>query len=120
MIKALLRKVGVIAPVDPGVRVGHPRDPRWSSVRAIHLARNPVCMACGSNDSLNVHHCLPYHLYPELELDKHNLITLCESNSHNCHLTFGHGLDWKAYNHNVREDSAHIRAMIAGRLYKAA
>jgi predicted HNH restriction endonuclease len=61
-----------------------------------------------------VHHKRPVHLFPELELDPANLITLCEPQ--NCHYLIGHCLSWKAYNPSVEEDAAHVREMIASRL----
>lgn len=53
-----------------------------------------------------MHHILPYHLYPDLELDLDNLITLCEKPGHDCHFTFGHLHDWYSFNRLVRADAA--------------
>lgn len=44
---------------------------------------------------------LPYHVYPELELDPDNLITLC-SRLH-CHYCWGHRYDWRDHDPDVRE-----------------
>jgi hypothetical protein len=57
---------------------------------------------------LNVHHVLPFHLKPELELDPSNLITLCSSLDKNCHLDIGHGDNFRAYNASVREYALRI------------
>jgi len=81
-----------------------PRSSQWKKTRASHLELNGMCLACGGRVSLEVHHLMPYHLVPELELDPNNLITLCESASH-CHWTFGHLLNWRSYNPNAKADA---------------
>ena len=79
------------APTAPATLLGrvpdeHPsRDSRWPAVRALHLKREPVCRACGTKEALEVHHRLPFHTHPDLELDDGrdgtgrdgNLLTLC-------------------------------------------
>lgn len=112
MIGKLLQAVG-LAKVDAGAELGRKRDPKWDSVRNAFV-KGKVCAACGRKDKLNVHHCKPFHLFPELELDPTNLIVLCEAGT-SCHLLFGHCLNWKDWNFEVREDAAHCRAMIAAR-----
>jgi 5-methylcytosine-specific restriction protein A len=82
------------------------RDPHWPSVERAHLKLFPTCAACGSKKLLNVHHILPFHLWPELELVEKNLITLCESPAHNCHLIFGHLLNWASWNTDVVAEAA--------------
>jgi 5-methylcytosine-specific restriction protein A len=84
--------------------LGVPRSGRWPNVRKQHLIAKPTCAACGCDRNLQVHHCVPFHLDEEKELDPNNLITLCEE--HNCHLIFGHLYNWHSYNINVREDAA--------------
>lgn len=81
------------------------RSPQWGAVRARHLEQFPTCAVCERNAMLNVHHIKPYHLYPELELEPGNLVTLCEWPSLNCHLFVGHLLSWKLYNPNVIADA---------------
>ena len=81
-----------------------PRSSQWKKTRASHLEANGMCLACGGRVSLEVHHLMPYHLAPELELDPNNLFTLCESASH-CHWTFGHLLNWRSYNENAKADA---------------
>lgn len=78
-----------------------PRSSRWSTVRDAFVKAHPACAACGSKDNLNVHHIRPYHVYPELELDRSNLIVLCEGPVVNCHFLFGHMRNWKSWNPNV-------------------
>lgn len=114
-----------VAPVDPpaAVAVGSTqRSPHWDAVRDAHIAKHPACEACGSPDDLAVHHVKPFHLYPQLELDPNNLISLCSSDrtpdngikSLNCHLHIGHRCAdgrgrWTCENPNVRKDAAAMR-----------
>lgn len=85
---------------------GAPRSGRWPRVRREHLARNPACIACGRTTGVEVHHVVPFHERPELELDPANLVTL---SADHCHFVFGHGLDWRTANPRVREDAAAFR-----------
>lgn len=90
--------------------VGRPRrSPRWNKVKAMHLAMEPTCAACGGEVRLQVHHIKPYHLQPELELDLSNLVTLCMG-PNECHLHVGHGDDFKAYNPDVLYDAHDVLA----------
>ena len=57
---------------------GSKRSSKWPKVRKDYLKLNPECAACGGKTSLNVHHILPYHIRPDLELEPSNLLTLCE------------------------------------------
>lgn len=86
------------------------RSGRWPSVRATHLKRQPKCIACGRDKDLEVHHVMPYHLDPALELDDGNLVTLCADP---CHLVFGHCLSWQRWNPAVREDCAAFAKRLA-------
>lgn len=81
------------------------RSPKWSSVRKQHLLKQPQCQACGKTHKLEVHHIIPVHLDPSKELDLDNLITLCDNN---CHLTFGHLMDYKSWNKDVIQDVANF------------
>lgn len=93
------------------------RSGKWPAVRRRHLAEHPSCIACGTAENLEVHHLLPVHLFPEKELEPSNLVTLCESPSHNCHLLFGHGLCWSAYNEKCVELSASTLYCVKFRTY---
>jgi 5-methylcytosine-specific restriction enzyme A len=77
------------------------RSPKWSKVRKEHLDKFPSCAACGRGSKLEVHHKIPVHINPELELDSNNLMTLCDDP---CHLVFGHLLNYKSYNKSVEND----------------
>lgn len=96
---------------EPGVFSSSPRSPRWPSVRNRFLRKHPRCEACGSADRINVHHIVPFHERPDLELVEENLITLCFDH----HLRVGHacrdgGSSWsRCSNPNVREDATRIR-----------
>ncbi|GHO66939.1 hypothetical protein KSC_058310 [Ktedonobacter sp. SOSP1-52] len=95
---------------DPGARIanqyGKARSPEWPRVAHEHLSHEPACVVCGHRGKgLQVHHIKPFHLYPELELDPNNLITLCEIKGRTHHLLIGHLDDWESYNKSVREDT---------------
>lgn len=82
------------------------RSPNWESTRKQHLISEPFCAACGNTKNLQVHHIKPFHVYPELELEKSNLITLCEEKGDSgCHLKVGHLGNWKYINPNVIKDA---------------
>lgn len=90
------------------------RSTHWPSVRNQFLKQNPTCLACGSTQNLNVHHIIPFHINPKLELNHNNLITLCRQH----HLTLGHDTDgplgplkpnWSAFNKNVKADALALR-----------
>ena len=95
----------------------HKRSPAWSKVEHAYKASNPSCACCGSQKRLQVHHCKPFHLHPELELDPTNFITLCEAgtNGINCHLLVGHLGNFKSVNLSVAEDAASWNTKITGR-----
>lgn len=84
------------------------RSDHWPKVRLEHLEKEPVCAVCGGSEHLEVHHRLPFHLHPELELDPTNLITLCEAGHGgiNCHLAIGHLGNFHSFNADVIADSA--------------
>lgn len=81
------------------------RSPKWSQFRKEFLKKHPACEACGTTSKLDVHHILPFHVYPNLELSEGNCIVLCRTGG-SCHLTFGHLQDWESWNTRVREDAA--------------
>ena len=89
------------------VPAGRKRSKKWRKVRQAHLKKYPQCVVCGSRDKKRnqVHHIIPFHIKPELELDESNLITLCESSRKNCHFQFGHLYSWRSYNTDVVKDT---------------
>lgn len=95
---------------DHGQRIaqmhGHARSPLWAGVAKAHRLLEPGCVVCGYKGSkVQVHHIKPFHLNPLLELDPHNLITLCEARGREHHLLLGHLDNWESYNVHIREDA---------------
>lgn len=88
---------------DAAVGTEMARSSKWPHVEKLHLKLEPTCAACGSSKKLNVHHKKPFHLFPEMELDLNNLITLCMDKE--CHINIGHGGNFKDYNPDVQQDS---------------
>lgn len=85
---------------------GSPRSGKWPRVRKEHLEREPLCVACGRRKDIEVHHVVPFHEDPSLELEPSNLISVCRDP---CHYVFGHLLNWKKSNPMVREDCERYR-----------
>ena len=96
-----------------GMEVMPLRSPKWSKVRYAHLMIKPRCEVCAARSGLEVHHIKPYHLWPELELEPSNLMTLCKRD----HLLFGHLGDWKAYNPQAKADAQAFTMRIRYRPY---
>lgn len=88
------------------------RSPKWKKVRESHLQNENYCRGCGSTKKLEVHHKIPVHIAPELELDPDNLITLCDSY---CHLVLGHLMDYKSWNIDVDKDCDYLISKIRQR-----
>ena len=86
---------------------GAKRSPSWPKVRRKHLEKNPRCFVCGSSKKVRVHHMIPFHVAPDLELDPNNLMSLCEYKKYgkNCHQLFGHLGDFRRVNLNVEIDA---------------
>ena len=91
---------------------GAKRSSRWPAVRNAWIKDHPTCACCGGTDSLEVHHKIPFHVAPMLELDGLNLITLCES-KRQCHLRVGHYFNWKLHNPDVERMAAEFLNGIA-------
>lgn len=87
------------------------RSGAWPRVRREHLETHNSCEACGCKKSLFVHHIVPFHKNPELELDPNNLITLCFV----CHFWFGHLKNWRSHNEQVLHDSRWYREKMSER-----
>jgi 5-methylcytosine-specific restriction enzyme A len=108
--------LGLLAFVAGRLTAGE-RSSKWPEVRASHLKSHPECEACGERRAkfLAVHHIVPFHVDASKELAPENLITLCEGESVNCHLLFGHLRNWRSWNVDVRKDAAEWRAKIKNR-----
>lgn len=91
------------------------RSTRWPAVRAAYLKQNPACEVCGKKRVLlapiEVHHIVPFHIRPDLELEPSNLISLCRDH----HILFGHLMNWKSWNIDVRSDADEWRNKIKNR-----
>lgn len=87
------------------------RSSKWATTRKKFLKKNPECAACGARRGLQVHHKIPFHLRPDLELVESNLVALCEFvGGLECHELLGHGDYWKAYNPEIERHVAELRA----------
>lgn len=91
------------------------RSHAWRDLRESFIKENNFCAACGTQEKLEVHHIEPVHLNPSRELDKTNLITLCDKY---CHFAIGHLMDYKSWNKDVIKDSAIYLDKIKTRPYK--
>ena len=87
------------------------RHPDWPKVRRQFLKQHPHCEVCHTTKGLTAHHILPIWIYPALELEPTNLITLCNSGA-NHHLTFGHLCNYKSHNEHVVRDAEAWRKRI--------
>lgn len=101
-----------------GRPLGRARSPQWSALEKSWLVDHPACAACGITHNLSVHHVKPFHLYPELELDPDNLLTLCSEQGNNCHRMLGHGGDFHAWIPTAKHDAAQRLKIIRARLYR--
>lgn len=87
------------------------RSDKWPKVEKAMITKFKRCAACGSMEKLQVHHILPFHSHPELELNESNLIILCMSENE-CHLKIGHGDLFKAYNPWLMKDINDLRLQL--------
>jgi len=104
----------VVANLQEDIKKGKPavaRSPHWETIRRHHIKNNPDCAACGNLDNVQVHHIRPFHLFPELELEPSNFITLCENDPdgkntviENHHLHLGHNGNFHNNNDKVLND----------------
>lgn len=88
-----------------------PRHPRWPEAARAFVRRNPFCAVCRTKSDLQVHHELPFHLFPAREMDESLWHVLCRR----CHLFVGHLGDFRSYNPRVRADAAEWAARFADR-----
>lgn len=100
---------------DPGVLGGVQRSPDWRKVRAKHLEDNPKCVVCGGTKKVQVHHVMPFHLHPELELEPDNLVSLCVAKKYgiNCHLLAGHRGSYRRENVWINSDVDYLNLMLS-------
>lgn len=82
-------------------KLGLMRSSQWRSTERKFRALHPGCRVCGTDKNVEVHHKLPFHDRPDLELDLGNLISLCRIH----HQWWGHLGDWKSFNPDVEADA---------------
>lgn len=96
---------------------GARRSKDWPAIRRQHLAEHPACAVCESTRKVEVHHLVPFHLAPDLELEPTNLLTLCENKRYgiNCHLLIGHVGNYRRVNVVAELDAIVWNSKIKGR-----
>lgn len=98
--------------------LGFKRDPAWKKLRQEFIDENGgACAVCGLTTNLEVHHIVPLHKDRSRELDKTNLIVLCENKSIFCHFVFGHLMHWWTANPTVIKDAKDFNEKIKTRDY---
>jgi len=100
MIKSIKKAYNLLRFKARDLKTRKKRSSKWTKLQKDFLEKNPVCALCGGTERLNVHHKKPFHLYPELELDENNLITLCMGDK-DCHLVIAHGNNFSYYCSNI-------------------
>ena len=90
---------------------GKARSNQWPKVRKEFLKKHPCCAVCGGDTDIDVHHEIPFHKDPVLELEESNLITLCTPH----HFLVGHLMSWRSYNTSVRSDASDWKLKINNR-----
>lgn len=112
MIKTITHGVNLIRHHFRDLAVSVKRSNKWPTIEKHFREAHPNCAVCNGTARLNVHHCIPFHLDPTLELDPNNLITLCMGEKE-CHLQIGHCGNFKLYNPNIVRDAATLSKDIA-------
>lgn len=75
------------------------RSSSWRTVRKEHIQNFPYCAICRKKKGLEVHHIVPFHMDPSLELEPTNLVTFCRKH----HFIYGHIENWKARNVKIAQ-----------------
>ncbi len=85
---------------------GAKRSPKWRKLRKVFINEHPRCFVCDSKKKVEVHHKVPFHIAPDLELKEDNLVSLCENKKYGicCHLLIGHLGNYQRINVNVEYD----------------
>ena len=91
--------------------LGAQRSSQWQRIRREYHDQNPLCAVCNTRKKIEIHHKHPFHLNPELELDKNNLISLCKEH----HFWFGHLGSYQSFNEEVEKDAVLFSAKIRSR-----
>jgi 5-methylcytosine-specific restriction endonuclease McrA len=80
------------------IAAGVPRSSKWPAARDKWLREHPACVVCG-RPAEAVHHSIPFHVRPDLELDESNFESVCDAD----HFRVGHLGDWQWWNAKFRE-----------------
>lgn len=92
------------------------RSPEWKALRDSVVAERKECAACGGTVELQAHHILPFHLRPDLELVRSNLLVLCMGPDE-CHELIGHGGGFHFWNPRVAVHAAQAMAGLTPLIY---
>ena len=78
----------------------------WQRCRKDFLKNTAnICVCCGYEKEIQVHHKKPRHIRPDLAVDQTNLIALCRD----CHFHIGHLNNYKTYNSRIGTVSWMVR-----------
>ncbi len=94
-----------------GSWLGVERSPHWEALEREFKKDNPECAACGTKEDVAVHHIRPFHVFPDDELVKSNLISLCRRH----HFEIGHFEEWSSINPDVVADAGFWRGQLKSR-----
>lgn len=101
--------------------LGAKRSPEWARLSKAYKRKIGVCEGCGYPHFLQVHHIIPFHIRPDLELESWNWIVLCEPphRVRKCHLILGHLGDFKQYNPDVEKMASEFKQKIVDAHHRA-
>ena len=96
---------------------GKKRSHEWRECRNRFIRRFPECAACGGTKKLEVHHVIPFHDAPELELKHWNLMTLCRRKKYgiSCHQLVGHIGNYRDINPKARSMASEMKEYLKPR-----
>ena len=86
---------------------GAKRSKDWPAFRKEQIKKHPFCAVCKRTSRLQLHHKIPFHVAPELELSEQNTVVLCARiKVLNCHIVYGHLGNFQRINPFVDADIA--------------
>jgi len=88
---------------------GAKRHPDWSKFRKAYISEFPNCFIC-KRKADQLHHLIPFHLAPDMELDIENVMQMCRR----CHLFVGHLNNFRSINPTCESDAREWRFRIKG------
>lgn len=92
------------------------RSPHWGKFKKAYFKKyGKACEVCGRKSFVQLHHVIPFHVRPDLELMEWNVVGLCEPphKVRKCHLIYGHLGDWRWFDPDVKEVAASVKKKIA-------